>query len=201
MSKKLVTLTGPSCSGKTTLVRKLLKTDQFCEIVSFTSRAPRGGEVDGVDYTFLPINKCKELIDSGMTAENTQFGGNYYGITKTEILAKASTGKTPIVIVEPHGLEQLRHAYNCYTVYIDSPLEVLYSRFLGRLLNTTVLSTTIPNLVYEGKRLSNIQKEKESWIKAALPVDFYVDSYTEQTESSIINAILKAVIEEQTITL
>src|SRR4051812_21915921 len=114
-NKRLFTLTGPSCSGKTTLVRKLLDSGHFCEVVSFTSRQPRGGEVHGVDYYFIEPKLCQALVDAGETAENVKFKDNYYGITKAEINLKLASNKTPVVIVEPKGLKQLRARYDCFT--------------------------------------------------------------------------------------
>lgn len=158
MTKKLFTLTGPSCSGKTTLIRKLLETGHFAEVVSFTSRQPRGGEINGVDYYFQTPEVCEAWVNAGLTAEAIKFKENWYGIQKLEIDNKFLTGKTPIVIVEPNGLEQLRKTYDCLVTYVDCDLVKLYTRFLSRFR----LSPDA-NVEYEAKRVASIYMEKTEW--------------------------------------
>lgn len=160
MSNKLFSITGPSCGGKTTLVRELLKTGLFCEVLSFTSRLPRKGELDGLDYNFVTVEKAKQLVEDDLVAEWTNFGGNYYGITKTEMEAKLSGQTSPIVIVEPHGLSQLLAKYECAPIYVDSTLPVLYERFLTRFAQSP---SAIANVEYEARRLASIEKELTGW--------------------------------------
>ena len=100
----LFTVTGPSCSGKTTLVRQLLETGKFAEIISTTSRQPRGGEKHGVDYYFKSAKECEILAEEGCFAEHIIFKDNHYGVEIDEIERVRKTGKMPIVIVEPNGL-------------------------------------------------------------------------------------------------
>ena len=180
MSKKLFTLTGPSCSGKTTLIRKLLQSGHFAEVVSFTSRQPRSGEVHGTDYYFLDSKTCEKLVAAGETAEAINFKGNWYGITKAEIQLKFSEGKTPIVIVEPNGLKQLRETFSLYTTYVDAKLETLYTRYLSRFKQYEN-----PNIEYEAKRIAGLYLEHKEWPAKVGDVDFYINEYRPDNEAEI----------------
>lgn len=189
MKKKLFTLTGPTCSGKTTLIRKLMETGHFAEIVSFTSRQPRGGEEHGKDYYFMEAKTCKALVDAGETAEAIQFKENWYGITKAEIDLKMASGKTPIVIVEPNGLKQLKQNYDCFTVYVDCDLVTLYTRFLTRFRQTEA-----PNIEYEAKRVAAIYLEHKQWpgmVQERGQVDFLTGFY-EGKEQPVIDVLVNA---------
>jgi guanylate kinase len=184
-----MTLTGPSCSGKTTLIRKLLETGHFAEVVSFTSRQPRGGEVNGVDYYFQTPEVCESWVNAGLTAEAIKFKENWYGIQKQEIDNRFASGKTPIVIVEPKGLKQLRANYDCFVTYVDCDLETLYTRFLSRFR-----LTENPNIAYEAKRIGSIYLEQKEWlgmVKALGEVDFptsFYEGFEQDAVDTLVNA-------------
>lgn len=190
-NKKLFTLTGPSCSGKTTLVRALLKTGHFEEVVSFTSRQPRGGEKHGVDYYFLDPKMCEKLVAAGETAENIKFKDNYYGITKAEIELRFITGKTPIAIVEPRGLAQLNDSFDVYSIYVDARLETLYTRFLSRFKQTEN-----PNIEYEARRIAAIYLEQAEWKNLTISAlgnklpQYVISEYTPGNEAAIVMKLM-----------
>jgi guanylate kinase len=188
MAQKLFTLTGPSCSGKTTLIRKLLETNHFSEVISFTSRQPRGGEVHGVDYYFLDAKTCEKLVKAGECAEHIKFKDNHYGILKSEIGVKFLEGKTPIVIVEPKGLVQLRKNYDCFVTYVDCDLVTLYTRFLSRFRQSPDA-----NVEYEAKRVASIYLEQKEWldkVKESGNVDFTTDYY-EGREDAVVGQMVE----------
>ena len=183
--KRLVTLTGPSYGGKTTLVRKLQDTGHYVEVLSFTSRKPRSGEVEGVDYYFKTEDDCRDLVFAGKTAEHIEFKGNFYGIEKTEIDAKMGTEKIPVVIVEPNGLSQLKEKYDCFSVYLDCDLMKLYERFLSRFR----MSLT-SDVKYEAKRVAAIRSEHDNWKTDVGGINYFVKEYTDETEAAIIAKLL-----------
>lgn len=189
---KLITITGPSCSGKTTLVRKLLALDDspFVEITSFTSRQPRQGEIDGVDYHFKSVEECEHLIDHRLTAEHIKFKDCYYGIEKREIDAKLNSGKTPVVIVEPKGLRQLNKNYDCFSVYVDSNLNTLYNRFLTRFRGMPDA-----DIKYEAKRLETIQNELMTWYDECTEVNkicMHIPIFDNESEERVIQHLVGA---------
>ncbi len=186
MTNKVFTVTGPSCGGKTTLVRKLLDTGVFCEILSFTSRQPRGGEIEGVDYNFVTIEQAQKLIEEDQVAESTNFKGNYYGILRSEIDRKLKSGLSPVVIVEPHGLTQLRDKYDCVSIYVDSTLQTLYERFLLRFRESPDA-----NVEYEAKRLMSIKDELIDWRHKFSPTiwSMFLHEVNRQNEKEVVNSI------------
>jgi len=101
----LVTITAPTCSGKTYLIERLAGMG-FNRIVGFTTRDPRPGEQEGVDYYFISMKEAERLEREGLLAETAKFRGNCYGVTHEEMENKvARSNLPPVVILEPSGLK------------------------------------------------------------------------------------------------
>lgn len=116
---RLILVTGHSGGGKTTIMRQLMQN----EIVSFTTREKRPGEVDGIDYIFIPLEKYEEMDANGQLAEKTKYADNFYGLTKDEIETKLSEGDA-FCIVDSHGMKQLKQLYNnVSTIFIHTSKE------------------------------------------------------------------------------
>src|SRR5487761_198008 len=76
----LVVISGPSGVGKDTLIKRLLELDRKMRYsVSCTTRAPRPGEVDGVDYSFVSRARFEQLVEEGAFLEHATYNGNLYG--------------------------------------------------------------------------------------------------------------------------
>ena len=75
----LIVISGPAGSGKGTVNAHLLKRDDFAYSVSATTRAPRPGEVDGVNYHFITREEFQKRIENGGMLEYTEYCGNFYG--------------------------------------------------------------------------------------------------------------------------
>jgi guanylate kinase len=127
-----ITLTGPSGSGKTTIVRAL-QAQGFLEAVSTTTRAPRDGEIQEVDYTFVTPDRFQKLVDADEFLEIVEFSGNRYGITRSEIDQKTVLGPT-LVVVDGNGAEQIRDHYGdlLYRVYLDVSTSTAFTRMAER---------------------------------------------------------------------
>lgn len=101
----LITITAPTCSGKTYLIERL-EALGLNRIVGFTTRAPRAGEVHGRDYYFISHEEADRLESEGLLAETAEFRGNRYGVTHDEMENKVNrSNMPPVVILEPQGLE------------------------------------------------------------------------------------------------
>ncbi|MBS4747469.1 guanylate kinase [Bacillus altitudinis] len=125
---KLIVITGPSGSGKTSLMRQIMKN----EVVSFTTRMPRQGEINGVDYTFINFEKFNELKEKGKLIEQVEYSGNYYGIDQEEFENKMSLGNA-FVIVDYHGMQQIKKVYsNCATLFLYTPYDQAYNQMIQR---------------------------------------------------------------------
>lgn len=98
-------LSGPSGSGKGTIVKELLAKapDRFALSVSATTRSPRPGEVDGRDYFFITREDFEERIARGEVLEYTQYCGNYYGTLKSEVERITAAGVNVILEIEVEG--------------------------------------------------------------------------------------------------
>ena len=187
---KLVTITGPSCSGKTTLVKALVATGRFSKVVSFTSRKPRDGEVEGEDYFFKTRQECEYLISAEDVVEHNEFNGNIYGVEKHELRTKMLLDKTPVVIVEPNGLETIKEIYGkkVFSVYITASMDLLVTRFLTRFKEDT--NAEIP---YYTRRFKNMMDEYVKWDCSA-EWNTYIKGFTSENQDDIINSLLMEIL-------
>ena len=96
----LIVVSGPAGSGKGTVNAKLLASDEYAFSVSATTRAPRPGEVDGVNYYYVTKEEFERRIANGEMLEYTQYCGNYYGTPVREALAVLESGKNLLLEVE-----------------------------------------------------------------------------------------------------
>lgn len=141
MKNVIITLTGPTCSGKSTLAGIMAKMFGFAEIVSTTTRPMRDGEIDGVHYHFVTDEDFHVAAMAGEFVESVEFNGRYhYAASRAEFEKAFATGKPVVVVVEPDGAAQIREyssrvGWHHTAVYVDNPLEVLLARFLDRFGN------------------------------------------------------------------
>lgn len=101
-------VSAPSGGGKTTVCQGLLAQNANLErAVTCTTRAPREGEKDGVDYFFLSVDEFERKRENGEFLEWANVYGNYYGTLKSKILARLETGKNVIVSVDVQGVQSI----------------------------------------------------------------------------------------------
>lgn len=137
MTKNLIiTFTGPSCSGKSTLTRMLTETGKFTEIVSTTTRPPRDYEVDGVHYNFVSPEEFSKID----MLETVQYNNNFYGASVKEFDEKFNSGLTPVIVVEPYGMEQINEnstlwGWSVFNVFVDCPTKLQYERLITRMFS------------------------------------------------------------------
>ena len=113
MSKKglLIVVSGPAGSGKGTVNAKLLERDDFKFSVSATTRLPRPGEVDGVNYYYITHQEFERRIAHDEMLEYTSYCGNYYGTPKAEAEKVLESGKNLILEIEVDGAMQVKSKY------------------------------------------------------------------------------------------
>lgn len=128
-------LSGPSGSGKGTVLQEVLrKSERIVYSVSATSRSPRAGEVDGINYYFKSREEFETLIKADAFIEYTETYGNYYGTLKSEVEKAIVNGKNIILEIDPVGARNVRAHYpDAVLMFLVAPdLEVLSSRLSGR---------------------------------------------------------------------
>lgn len=128
-------LSGPSGSGKGTVLKEVLrKSDRIVYSVSATSRSPRAGEVDGINYYFKSREEFETLIKADAFIEYTETYGNYYGTLKSEVEKAIENGKNIFLEIDPVGARNVRAHYpDAVLMFLVAPdLEVLSSRLSGR---------------------------------------------------------------------
>ncbi len=125
IASKLVIVSGPSGTGKDTIVQEILKKDDvFSLSVSATSRAPRGEEKDGVEYYFFSEQEFIAKTENGEFIEFAQYGSNYYGTLKEDVIKRIDNGKTVILVIEVKGAENVRNMYpEALSIFILPPSE------------------------------------------------------------------------------
>lgn len=111
MSKGLlIVVSAPSGCGKGTLLAEVLKNDNFYYSVSATTRAPREGEVNGVNYHFTSKEDFEKLIASGGVLEYAQYCGNYYGTPRKAVEDKLAEGRDVILEIEVQGAMKIKQS-------------------------------------------------------------------------------------------
>jgi guanylate kinase len=110
--KKLIIITGPSGVGKGTVVKELLdrNTDIWLSI-SATTRNPRVGENDGLNYYFISEERFKDMIDKKEFLEWAQFAGNYYGTPLSTVNEKIEKGFIVLLEIEVEGAKQIKEKF------------------------------------------------------------------------------------------
>jgi len=164
--KKLIILTGPSGVGKGTVVKEILsKNKNIWLSISATTREPRAGEKEGVNYYFLNQEKFKEMIEEKLFLEWAQFAGNYYGTPLSSVNEKIKKGLTVLLEIEVEGAKQIKEKF-------------------PESLSIFLLP---PNRAELERRIRNRGTEKEEAIKKRLLRANYEISASNQFDFALIN--------------
>ena len=160
----LVLLSAPSGGGKTTLCQQIVAThSNAVRAVTCTTRAPRPGERDGVDYYFLDEGSFRGRIEAGEFLEHALVHGNWYGTQATEVLGQLAQGRDVLLSVDVQGAQAIREKARCdpmlsralVTVFVmPASLRVLEERLRKR-------GTEAPEVVQQ--RLSVARQEIAEW--------------------------------------
>jgi len=175
----LIVISAPSGGGKTTLCHQLLATrPNMTRAVTCTTRAPRVGETDGVDYFFLDPTAFQRRVEAGEFLEHAMVYGHRYGNLKTEVLGKLRQGRDVLLSVDVQGVASIRARAGevpdlkqaLLTVFLTPPsLRVLEERLRKR-------GQDSPETI--AKRLAVARQEIAQWrnfdyliVSASIPED------------------------------
>jgi guanylate kinase len=132
---RVFVITGPSGVGKGTLIRGLMERLPVLELsVSATTRAPRPGEQDGVDYHFLTREEFDRRVQEGEFVEHADYAGRSYGTLRSELEERVRAGSPVVLEIEVQGARQVRASVpDAVQVFIAPPtLQELRTRLIGR---------------------------------------------------------------------
>ena len=133
---KLVAISGFSGAGKGTLMKALMKEygDSYALSVSATTRNPRPGEMDGVDYFFVTKDKFEQMIAEDALIEYAQYVGNYYGTPKEYVQQQLDLGKNVILEIEIQGALKIKEKFpDTVLMFVTAPnANELKNRLVGR---------------------------------------------------------------------
>jgi guanylate kinase len=134
---KIIIITAPSGSGKTTIVKQLLRRSAHLGFsISACTRSPRQGEIHGKDYYFLEESDFKRKIDENAFIEwEMVYTGKYYGTLKSEVNRIWNEGKAPLVDIDVLGALNIKSQYGDQSIslFIKAPsIEELRKRLIAR---------------------------------------------------------------------
>lgn len=132
----LFVVSAPSGAGKTTLCRKLCEDIDFIRhSVSYTTRKPRPGEIDGIHYSFVDEDEFRSMINEGEFLEWAEVHGNFYGTSKRKVEELVNSGIDVILDIDTQGAKQIRdNWYGSISIFILPPsMEELRNRLTGRM--------------------------------------------------------------------
>ncbi|ACO04891.1 MAG TPA: guanylate kinase [Persephonella sp.] len=135
MRGEVYVLSSPAGGGKTTLSNLLLKEiPNLKKIVTCTTRKPRPGEKNGIDYIFLTKEQFEEKIKKGEFLEYAVVHGNYYGTPKDQVFSQIDNGNDVLLVIDVQGMRQIKsNMDNVITIFMIPPsIDELVNRMRRR---------------------------------------------------------------------
>ena len=179
----LIVLSGPSGVGKGTVRKELFSKagTNYEYSISMTTRKPREGEIDGVDYFFKSREEFEGLIETGGLLEHAEFVGNYYGTPLDYVNETLDAGRDVFLEIEVQGAAQIREkAPNALFIFLAPPsISELQNRLIGRGTETEEIIK---------KRIATAREELEMMSL----YDYVVENDEIQNACDKINAIIAA---------
>jgi guanylate kinase len=174
---KVFVITGPSGVGKGTLIRGLLERVPELEVsISATTRTPRPGERDGIDYYYMSPEEFEAHAAGGDFIEHASYSGSRYGTLRSELDRRLRAGAPVVLEIEVQGARQVRAALpDAVAVFIAPPSrEALRARLVGR-------GTDAPEQVQDRMRTA----ERELEARPEFPYVVVNDRLEEATEELV----------------
>jgi guanylate kinase len=205
----ILTITGPSTSGKSELSKDLEQAG-FVPLVSTTTRAPRVGEEDGVSYHFISREEFKKRLEDGLFIEDVSYDGNSYGVSVEEAQRAFSQGKPAVLVAEPHGVHQIteyaeKRGWNMIRVFLNNPVPVLTKRLLERFaIDIQGINVNEPSEndafqakldAHSGRMAKILTQEQDEWVRPAQNGDahyhLFIPRFESDNRKSVFGLVMK----------
>ena len=133
MGNKIVVLVGASGSGKTTIGKELEELG-VRSLLSFTTREPREGEYNMVDYRFISVAELGNRLCEGDVVEMTKYNGNTYGLLREDVKSAMGNGSDVYFICDKNGASQIKEMYpgQCVTIFLKTDVKTMIDRMRRR---------------------------------------------------------------------
>ena len=155
----MIILSSPSGAGKTTLVKKLSRLDNYEISISHTTRQPRLNETEDEDYFFVGEEEFKRLIKNEEFLEYAKVFNNFYGTTRTPVIDKLNKGKNVLFDIDWQGADQIKNKkmdYKLISFFILPPSkEILFKRLSNRHIKDKLIAE---------ERINQFERDVLHWI-------------------------------------
>lgn len=188
-----IIIIGASGSGKSCIEKELCKHHGFKKIISYTTRDPRPGEINGKDYYFITNGQFDEMLKLGLFAEYDEYShGRKYGTLKSDYEDISDNNK--VVVLTPNGLRQVKNVINkkdIYTVLVQASLGTRIKRYIDRI--------GANNFTYDDKNeiASRVERDYSMFLGAERESDFIVQNEDGTDIITITNEIVNSYKEDK----
>ncbi len=185
----LIVVSAPSGGGKTTLCDQLLaKHPNITRAITCTTRAPREGELDGVDYFFLDRATFRSKVADGEFLEHATVYENFYGNLKSEVLNKLRSGKHVLLNIDVQGAASIREAAKSVAELNDNLITVFLTPATFGELENRLSKRGSESDETLARRLNEAKVELACWDR----FDYLITSTTKEEDLRRMESILEA---------
>lgn len=200
--KTVLTITGRTCAGKSTLAHLLLRQPGFARVISHTTRPPRAGERAGDAYHFVDTGVFEAMLADGALLEHVRPDGLYYGTSVAAFETCFAQGCVAVAVCDPAGRAAIQAhgaalGWRVISVWLDNPDAVIAARFVERLLAGAATAGAEAQAVQAGfaARLAAMLGREQDWRGEAGQPGIYglgFDHFDAGSEAAVVARIVQA---------